>query len=152
MTDRFPLRSSLRCTLRPACAGSLSGISRFASLDPSRLPSRRALWLALRLGLAASAAVLVTLPPEVFAQTAVARHYDLPAGPLAATLNRIGEAAGLVLSFDANLVRGKLAPAVQGQLTAREALSRALAGSGLMAIEEGAEVVVRPQATTAGVP
>ncbi len=71
------------------------------------------------------------------------RQYDIPAGPLSATLNRIGETAGVLLSFDPDLVRNRTAPAVKGALTPGQALDRALAGSGLAARAEGSVLVVR---------
>lgn len=86
----------------------------------------RALSVALA---AASSAVAVaqTPAPEVSTQ----RDYDLPAGALATTLNRIAVDAGLALSVEPALVQGKRAPAVRGRFDAATALREALRGSGL---------------------
>lgn len=65
------------------------------------------------------------------------RDYDLPAGPLAATLNRIAREAGLALSFDALLVEGRQANAVSGRLNPPQALRQALSGSGLELLSTG---------------
>ena len=59
------------------------------------------------------------------------RQYDLPAGRLDVALTQIARIAGAVISFRADLVAGKSAPAVSGQLSLEEATARALAGSGL---------------------
>jgi len=90
-------------------------------------PCAAALMLALAAGTFAA--------PPAFAQAASAaaapRAWDLPAGPLAATLNRIAREAGLPLTVDAQLVAGRSSAPVQGRFDAPEALRRALAGSGL---------------------
>ncbi|MFT4241990.1 MAG: TonB-dependent receptor, partial [Acidovorax sp.] len=69
--------------------------------------------------------------PEPASAAAAQRDYDLPAGPLAPTLNRIAREAGLPLTVDAQLVAGRSSAPVQGRFEAPEALRRALAGSGL---------------------
>lgn len=72
--------------------------------------------------------------PTAFAQAetlASLRDYDLPAGPLAATVNRIGREAGLTLTVDAGLVENRQAAPVRGRFDGVAALRRALAGSGL---------------------
>lgn len=56
---------------------------------------------------------------------------QLPAGPLGRNLSALAVEAGIALSFDPALTAGLSSPAVSGQLTAREALARLLAGSGL---------------------
>lgn len=93
----------------------------------SLTPCAAALLIALAAGTFAA--------PSATAQTASAaaavRDYDLPAGPLAPTLNRIAREAGLPLTVDAQLVAGRSSAPVQGRFEAPEALRRALAGSGL---------------------
>ena len=74
---------------------------------------------------------LGSVAPAALAQTAPQHNYDLPAAPLAATLNRISREAGLALSVDAGLVGGRQAAPVHGLLSAEQALRAALAGSGL---------------------
>ncbi|GKT21426.1 TonB-dependent receptor [Acidovorax sp. SUPP3334] len=73
---------------------------------------------------------------------------DLPAGPLADRLPALAAQTGASVQADATLLRGVQAPGVAGRLTAGEALSRLLAGSGLAAAEESPGVfVLRRQAT-----
>lgn len=57
--------------------------------------------------------------------------YAVPAGPLGSAITRFGERSGLQILYPADLVRGKQSPGVSGNLTADEALSRLLSGSGL---------------------
>lgn len=79
-------------------------------------------------------ATLALVPAAAGAQAQavpVLRDYDLPAGPLGATLNRIAREAGLALTADAQLLEGRGGAAVHGRFSAPEALHRALAGSGL---------------------
>lgn len=92
-------------------------------------PRLAPLTLALQLGL--PLALGLTIPPAQ-AQTHVQR-YDLPAGPLGESLNRLASQAGIALSFDANRVRDLRAPALQGSYSLEEAFARLLKGSGLEA-------------------
>ena len=66
------------------------------------------------------------------ANSAAARYrFDVPAGPLAQTLQTISRQSGKPVSLDASLVQGRQAPSVSGNLSTQEAASQALAGSGL---------------------
>ena len=78
------------------------------------------------------------------------RQYDLPAGRLDVALTQIARIAGAVISFRADLVAGKSAPAVSGQLSVEEATARALAGSGLelRRTPDGSLTVAPASATT----
>jgi iron complex outermembrane receptor protein len=69
---------------------------------------------------------------------------NIPAQPLGPALNELARQANLQMTFPAEWVAGKQAPAVAGKMTAQQALDRMLAGSGLIASTEGASVVVRP--------
>jgi iron complex outermembrane receptor protein/outer membrane receptor for ferric coprogen and ferric-rhodotorulic acid len=71
--------------------------------------------------------------PSTAAATASAavRGYDLPAQPLGSVLARIGADSGQQISIDAELVRGRTAPAVRGSYTPEQAARAALQGSGL---------------------
>ena len=71
-------------------------------------------------------------------------HITLAAQPLGSALNELARQARLQLMVHPDLVAGKSAPAVSGQLTARQALGRLLAGSGLTAAIDGNAVVVKP--------
>ncbi|MDR6358196.1 outer membrane receptor for ferric coprogen and ferric-rhodotorulic acid [Pseudomonas psychrotolerans] len=92
-------------------------------------PRLAPLTLALQLGL--PLALGLAIPPAQ-AQTH-AQRYNLPAGPLGESLNRLASQAGIALSFDANRVRDLRAPALQGSYSLDEAFARLLKGSGLEA-------------------
>lgn len=84
-------------------------------------------------GVAAPAAAAAAAPVDV----------RIAAQPLAQALDALARQTRLELMVQPALVQGKSAPAVQGRLTARQALERLLAGSGLYAEIEGTSVVVR---------
>lgn len=110
-----------------------------------------------RKSLALAAAVALALAagfaPQAHAQSGAAAAANTPADrpvalniaaqPLAQALNELARQANLQMTFPAALVAGKRAPAVSGQMTARQALDRVLAGSGLAASVDGASIVVR---------
>lgn len=73
------------------------------------------------------------------------RQIDLPAQPLGNALNALARAWGVAISVDAALVTGKSAPAQQGAASLGDALARALAGSGLVALPTGAAITVQPR-------
>ena len=107
--------------------------------------------------LAAVMSVGATATPSVAAQetstTASAEasySFSLPAQPLGDALNALARQAGLQLLVRRELVEGKQAPAVDGSLTARQALDRVLAGSGLVAATQGSNVVVRASPSPEG--
>lgn len=66
----------------------------------------------------------------------VVRNFDLPAGPAETTLKRFAEQAGDQFVFSAEKVAGAQTSAVKGQLTARVALERMLAGSELRVVQD----------------
>lgn len=68
---------------------------------------------------------------------------NIPAQSLAQALNELARQANLQLSFPAELVSGKTAPAISGRLTVRQALDRLLADSGLEASIRGSAVLVK---------
>jgi hemoglobin/transferrin/lactoferrin receptor protein len=92
------------------------------------------------------------LPQAVHAQAvAAAQAFDIHAATLADALVEFGRQAGLQVSVSAEDVRGLSAPAVTGTMTATEALSRLLAGSGFTYSVEGRIVtLVRAPAPAAG--
>ena len=86
-------------------------------------------------------AVAIALAPFPFASLALAESgpavtatqpFDIPAGDLGETLSRIAHETGRVLSISPQLIAGKRAPAVQGRMSADQAVNQALAGSGLI--------------------
>jgi iron complex outermembrane receptor protein len=69
-------------------------------------------------------------------QVAARKTYDIPAGPLEATLNRFGREAGILLSFTANRAAGLRSNGLQGSYSVREALPVLLEGTGLAAVAQ----------------
>ncbi|MFI7858894.1 TonB-dependent siderophore receptor [Pseudomonas promysalinigenes] len=59
------------------------------------------------------------------------RAYNLPAAPLASTLNQIASQSGIALAIDPALVSGRTSAPVKGQYDALGALQAALLGTGL---------------------
>ena len=80
-------------------------------------------------------------------QWAQAVPFDLPAGPLDATLLQISRQTGQAIAFDQRLVRGQVAPAVQGDLNTEQALSTALQGTGLHSEATATGVVISADAS-----
>lgn len=64
-------------------------------------------------------------------QASSVRTYNLPAAPLAGTLNQIASQAGLALTLNPALASGKTSAPVQGPFDAQGALREALRGTGL---------------------
>ena len=93
-------------------------------------PIRKAALLALISTLALAFAQTVHAQ-DIAEQQAVS--INLPAGPLRTSLVELGEQLGVDIFASSDLVGGKTAPAVSGELTADEALERVLAGTGLEA-------------------
>lgn len=83
--------------------------------------------------------VIGTLPlaaPAAFAQTqmaATARSYQIPAGPLERALNGFAAAAGVELSVDASLLRGRTSNGLKGSFTVDQGFAELLRGQGLAA-------------------
>ncbi|MCX2896231.1 TonB-dependent siderophore receptor [Pseudomonas mandelii] len=94
------------------------------SLDTLLRPSLLAVAIAL-------CAPLASGPLLAAEQASSVRAYNLPAAPLASTLNQIASQAGLALSLNPSLAAGKTSAPVQGQFDATGALREALRGTGL---------------------
>ena len=78
---------------------------------------------------------------------------EQPSQPLAASLQAIAHETSTSVLFDPKLVRGRVAHPVSGRLSAFEAITAALQGTGLVAerMKDGA-IVVRATAAPAGAP
>lgn len=94
------------------------------SLDTLLRPSLLAIAIALGAPLASSQLIAAE-------QASSVRAYNLPAAPLASTLNQIASQAGLALSLNPSLAAGKTSAPVKGQFDAVDALREALRGTGL---------------------
>jgi hypothetical protein len=66
-----------------------------------------------------------------------ARHYDIPAGPLAAVLTRLATEAGIYLAGPAQLAQGKNSPGLKGDYSVQGALNALLRDTGLEAVPDG---------------
>ncbi|MGQ3124799.1 secretin and TonB N-terminal domain-containing protein, partial [Variovorax sp.] len=107
----------------------------------ARPPAQRSLNIALRhalmvlaLGGLAGAGLPAFAAGAASLDVATPRAYDIPAGPLGRTLSTFAVGSGIALSFDPALTQGRSSPAVSGRFTAREAMNRLLAGSGLQVV------------------
>ena len=100
------------------------------TLDTFLRPSMLAVAIAL-------SAPLASTPLMAAEQASSARSYNLPAGPLAATLNQIASQAGITLAIDSSLLAGKTSAPVNGTFEATTALREALQGSGLQLQSSG---------------
>ncbi|MHC8323583.1 TonB-dependent siderophore receptor [Pseudomonas sp. GB2N2] len=94
------------------------------SLDTLLRPSLLAVAIALCSPLASSQLIAAE-------QASSVRAYNLPAAPLASTLNQIASQSGLALSLNPALEAGKTSAPVNGQYDAVGALRAALSGTGL---------------------
>ncbi|MFT4102399.1 MAG: TonB-dependent siderophore receptor [Burkholderiaceae bacterium] len=68
---------------------------------------------------------------------------SIAAKPLGDALHELSRSTGVPIAFAPSLVAGKTAPAVTGTLTARQALTQLMVGSGLEAEQDGASIVIR---------
>ncbi|SDS89790.1 iron complex outermembrane recepter protein [Pseudomonas sp. Z003-0.4C(8344-21)] len=91
---------------------------------------------AIRSALLSLVLIVVACPLAVAGEpaqldTLALRAYDIPAGPLGATLSSFAVDAGIALSFQPALTDGLSSPALIGRYSTQEAVNRLLAGSGL---------------------
>ncbi|MBY8821064.1 TonB-dependent receptor [Sphingomonas colocasiae] len=77
-----------------------------------------------------AAVAVATTTPAAYAQNATQR-FDIPAQPLNKALLQLGRQARISIAAPSSLTKGRTSKAVSGDMTAREALERLLAGSGL---------------------
>ena len=98
----------------------------------------RRLCLASVIGCAVAATAWAQAPGKV-------HDYALPASSLAQSINAIGQSNDVQVIYDAALLKGKTAAPISGHFTLRQALDKALAGSGLTYefVNSGHTVVIR---------
>ena len=77
------------------------------------------------------------LAPVAIADQAEQREYQIAQGDLGQALTRFAAEAGIVLSFDPGLTRGRSTTGLQGHYDVTGGLSRLLQGSGLRPTAEG---------------
>ncbi len=87
----------------------------------------------LRLVLLGTVSGLSLAPTQIAAQASESsnRQFNIPAQSLASALQRFMQQSGVQLSYPADLANGRTSGAVSGSMSAAEALSRLLAGTGL---------------------
>ena len=85
--------------------------------------------------------------PAAFAGEAVASAIHIQAQPLGAALSQLAQQTSLQVFFSPQLVAGKQAPAVNGNLSPEQALRELLQGSGLNYQLDGDAVTLTPAAT-----
>lgn len=76
------------------------------------------------------------------------RRYDVPEGTLAEALSKFADQSGVQISYEANLAADRHSDGLRGRFTQAQALSRLLAGSGLIARDAGAASVTIARATS----
>lgn len=90
------------------------------------------------LAIAAMTVGLVAVPGAATAQAADSTerrfHFDIAAGPLLQALRRYSEITGVQLVYPSSVAQGLSSPGVTGDYTAREALARLAAGTGLVPV------------------
>lgn len=119
-----------------------------ASTAPSAARTRLA---PLALAVHIAAAVLL-LGPAANAQAqspAQAIGYDIPAGPLAESLNRFAQRSGVAIVMDAGQLQGLRSPGLQGSHGVEEGFALLLRGSGYAAVRTEVGYVLRTAPTPA---
>ena len=105
-------------------------------MSPVRVPVITAIarsWRA-RVALAIVCLLLGALPLRDAAAAEGVRQFHVEGGDLGDTLNAVAAQADVQILYDASLVTGRKAPALDGEFAVTDALARVLAGSGLAAI------------------
>ncbi|GGC02876.1 amino acid ABC transporter substrate-binding protein [Oxalicibacterium flavum] len=95
-------------------------------------------------GWSADAQAQIAAPPS--ANTAQARHYDIPAGALSTVLTRFSSETGIHLIGASSQAQGKNSPGLHGQHSVESGFAALLAGTGLEAFRQAdGSYGIRPQ-------
>jgi len=81
---------------------------------------------------------------------AARKMYSVPGGNLEDSLNTFARQAGVTLSFDPVMVRGKTSMPLQGSYSVEQGFARLLQGSGLESVRSGASIILRRTVSVAG--
>lgn len=101
----------------------------------------------------------LTLLPETIAAAQAGENIErkqafrLPSQPLSAALRQFAEQSGVQIAYATAIAEGARAPAVNGVMSADDALAQLLAGSGITSISDAHSVTLvknQPQASAAG--
>ena len=91
--------------------------------------------------LAASTAVCATPGAAAQIEASQVQGFAIPAQPLGAALNAWSRQADMQVFYPSDVIAGRTSPAIDGQMSPRDALDRLLAGSGLVIASEEADFV-----------
>ena len=94
-----------------------------------------------------SAVAIVASAVPAVAQAQPSYSFNQPAQKLGDMLRAIGARTSVNIAFDPAVVRGKSSPPVTGEMSVRDALERALAGSGLSLHASGGGYIVSAAST-----
>lgn len=94
-----------------------------------------------------TATVLNISPAQADTANVVAPTYDIPAGPLGASLNRFAQQAGVAIVFQSPALEGLNGPGLQGNYAIQEGFDRLLQGSGYRAVKDGQVYALQPAPT-----
>jgi len=100
----------------------------------ARAGAAAALRMLLLLGAGAGALALPGQPVHAQPAEDARRDFAIPAGPLGQALGAFSSAAGIELSVDADLLRGKDSAGLSGSYTVRQGFAELLRGQGLQAV------------------
>jgi len=116
-----------------------------------RSTTMTAAWLALAAMALTNTATPARAQAPAAAQLRATMRYDVPAQDLGTSLRTIAQQSRIEIIFADETVRGRRAPVIRGELTPDQAVTAALAGSGLTAeLRDGAILVrLRPSPETA---
>ncbi|PQV49217.1 iron complex outermembrane receptor protein [Paraburkholderia sp. BL21I4N1] len=120
---------------------------------PARLARHLATAALISAGLPLNVALAADGSAGALTEAPARKTYDIPAGPLEATLNRFGRETGLLLSFPAALTAGRTSEGLRGDYEVPQALERILRGTGLGAVQQpngGYTLVEHVKATADG--
>lgn len=110
-----------------------------------RLFSPRPIVAAVHLAMAGGLIASAAWSPEVQAQQAATRSYNIAAGPLSSVLTQYAGETGIFIAGASEMAQGKQSPGVKGSHTAQSGLAALLAGTGLMAVlREDGRYELRP--------
>ena len=114
---------------------------------------KRILHGAAAMAFAASTGFMEAGPALAQSQSQATRGFDIPAGSLGSAIARLGRQAGVMVTVDPALVRGRRTGGLRGNRSPGQALDALLANSGLMARPDGKGgfVVTAARATPARV-
>ncbi|WP_144655191.1 TonB-dependent siderophore receptor [Achromobacter dolens] len=101
---------------------------------PRLLPRRAALCLALGGALLATSPAPAQVAPAPAGTQTPVRAYQIPSGPLDQTLTRYASEAGVELSADGALTRGKTSPGLNGAYSVQDGFATLLQGQGLRVV------------------